>query len=178
MWIKYFGFDIDRVIVAADESQFYPEVVELIKKMKDYGIKMFNITSFLRKDVGAYFKRAGIEKCFEFIVSAEDVSKSKPDPEAYLKALKMLNKNLDSKVKPYNCIVSEDSPEGILSAKTAGFYTIGFLNTFKEEDLWSAGADLVFDKLDISIYNRLKQMKKRPSSKLELLDIFSDFLPD
>jgi len=62
--------------------------------------------------------KTGLLKYFEIIVTCEDVKHQKPEPDAYLKALKELN------VSPENCIVFEDSEVGIRSAKAAGIKNI------------------------------------------------------
>lgn len=164
-----------KQLLKKNPLKFYPGIKELIRAMSKEKI-LFDVTGSNKDDINAIFRKGGIDKCFDVIVTSEDVNKPKPSPEPYLKAFEYLKKK--NQIKPYECIVTEDAPDGILSAKGAGFYTIGVTNTSKEEDLWSAGADLVFDKLDINIYDRLIQIEKRPTSKLELLDLFSDFLPN
>lgn len=59
----------------------------------------------------------------EVLISAEDVVKSKPDPEPYLFAAMMLG------VKPAKCIVIEDAPAGIQSGRDAGMHVIGVLSS-------------------------------------------------
>ena len=55
-----------------------------------------------------------LRKYFDAIVSADDVTKSKPDPETFLKCAELLN------VEPKDCLVFEDSPKGTESALQAG----------------------------------------------------------
>jgi HAD superfamily hydrolase (TIGR01509 family) len=62
--------------------------------------------------------KTGLSEYFEVIITCEDVKNQKPEPDAYLKALKELN------VSPENCIVFEDSELGIKSAKAAGIKNI------------------------------------------------------
>ena len=59
-----------------------------------------------------------LRKYFSAIVSADDVSHSKPDPETYLKCADAL------KVKPEDCIVFEDAPKGVESAQNAGMRSV------------------------------------------------------
>ena len=63
------------------------------------------------------------------IISADDVSKGKPDPETYLRACSRLG------VKPEYCIVLEDAPNGIQSAKAAGCKCIAIKNPDQKVDL-------------------------------------------
>jgi beta-phosphoglucomutase len=59
-----------------------------------------------------------IRKYFSAIVSADDVSRSKPDPETYLKCAEAL------RVLPADCIVFEDAPKGVESARNAGMRSV------------------------------------------------------
>ncbi len=65
---------------------------------------------------------------FEAIVSADDVTKSKPDPETFLKAAALLN------VDPSTCIVFEDAPKGVECARNAGMKTVVITSTHPEKD--------------------------------------------
>jgi beta-phosphoglucomutase-like phosphatase (HAD superfamily) len=58
------------------------------------------------------------ETLFEIIVSGEDVTKKKPDPEAYLIALERLQ------LPPASCLAFEDSRNGLLAARAAGLRTV------------------------------------------------------
>ncbi|MGF1908261.1 HAD-IA family hydrolase [Vibrio kasasachensis] len=71
------------------------------------------------------------------MICAEDVGKGKPDPEPFLAAVDAL------KVPAKKCVVFEDSPAGIKSAKAAGCYTIALMTSHKADEL--ADADLIID---------------------------------
>lgn len=159
--------EIFEQLMTESPPKFYLGVTGSIKKLKKYGIRLFDVTGSLRHEAETHFKRGGIENCFEFTIASEDVVKRKPDPEAYLKALEMLNHTAE--VKPSDCIVTEDSCEGILSAKNAGFYTIGVTNTTSAKKLWDVGADVVVREVNIRLYERLLQIKNRPKSRLDLV---------
>lgn len=76
------------------------------------------VTSSSRNLLEWIFKFTPIRNHFSTIVTAEDVTHSKPHPEPYLNACRLLN------VKPAECIVIEDSINGVNSAKNAGAMTI------------------------------------------------------
>lgn len=78
-------------------------------------------------------------RIFDDIVAGNNVKKGKPHPEPYLKAAKML------KVNPKECIVVENAPYGIESAKRAGMYCVAVSTSLPKEFL--SGADLVVDRL-------------------------------
>ncbi len=73
-------------------------------------------------------------------LSRHDVSRTKPDPEIYVRATELLN------VEPQNSVAIEDSPPGLSSALDAGLQTIGVTINFTREELSAAG--LVVDSLE------------------------------
>jgi mannitol-1-/sugar-/sorbitol-6-phosphatase len=70
----------------------------------------------------------------ERFVSADDVENGKPHPEAYLKGAEILG------VSPEPCVVVEDAPSGVSSAKSAGMRVIAVATTYREDDLHEADA--------------------------------------
>lgn len=80
------------------------------------------------------------------IVSAEDTSRCKPDPQGYLLALDALRADGRGGVRNLaaaECLVIEDSLAGVISAKSAGMRAVGVSNTYKPHELEGAGADAV-----------------------------------
>lgn len=77
---------------------------------------------------------------FHFILAGDMVSRKKPDPEIYLRALAIAG------IKPDECFVVEDSQKGLQAAKLAGIRAIATTNMFTEnEDL--GAADIVVNRL-------------------------------
>jgi sugar-phosphatase len=68
----------------------------------------------------------------ERFVTAEDVENGKPHPEAYLKGAEILG------ASPETCVVIEDAPAGVQSAKAAGMRVVAVSTTHREEDLQKA----------------------------------------
>jgi sugar-phosphatase len=68
------------------------------------------------------------------LVTADDVVRGKPDPEPYLLGASRLG------IDPANCVVFEDAPSGIASARTAGMGVIGITSTHAAGEL---AADVV-----------------------------------
>jgi beta-phosphoglucomutase-like phosphatase (HAD superfamily) len=64
-------------------------------------------------------RAAGLDGAFDVIVTAEDVARPKPAPDAYLAAAEALG------AQPSACVVLEDSPTGLAAARAAGARTIG-----------------------------------------------------
>jgi beta-phosphoglucomutase-like phosphatase (HAD superfamily) len=77
---------------------------------------------------------------FEFVLAGDIVSKKKPDPEIYLLALEKTG------LKPEECIVIEDSRNGVISAKEAGMYIVATTNIYTEDEDLSE-ADIVVTSL-------------------------------
>ena len=100
-----------------------------------------------RPEIDYVLERAALASLFSVIVSAEDSSAYKPDPFCYNCALAKLNaKRGEAHVMPLRadeCLVIEDSPPGVQSARAAGMRTLGVTNTVTDRALREAGADSV-----------------------------------
>lgn len=79
-----------------------------------------------------------IRKYFSAIVSAVDVTISKPDPETFLSCAKQLG------VLPENCIVFEDSPKGVKAAERAGMKSVVLTTMHPPEDFENNQSILLF----------------------------------
>jgi beta-phosphoglucomutase len=77
-----------------------------------------------------------IRHYFDALISADDVTNSKPDPETYLKCAAALG------VSPENCIVFEDAPKGVESAQNAGMQSV-VLTTMHTAEEFSAYKDII-----------------------------------
>ena len=104
-----------------------------------------------RGEIEHVLKLVSLEVCFPVIVSAEPGLKYKPAPDCYLRALALTNeqRRRDRKlpILDNECLVIEDAPPGIASARAAGMRTIGITNTVSEEKLRTAGANIVTPNL-------------------------------
>ncbi len=92
----------------------------------------------LRSEIRYILGRGGIRKCFPVIVAAEDVRIGKPNPECFRLALKRLNAKLGSSLKPRECLVLEDSLEGIRAAKKAGMQCLALATSHPAKKLKQA----------------------------------------
>ncbi|MEX2607113.1 MAG: HAD family phosphatase [Kiritimatiellia bacterium] len=93
-----------------------------------------------RKDVTPLLEAFGIIDLFQTIVTADDVSISKPDPECYTLAASLLH------TPPGECLAIEDTPGGLHAARGAGCQTLGVTTTHLESQL-RPHADRVVDSL-------------------------------
>jgi beta-phosphoglucomutase-like phosphatase (HAD superfamily) len=83
----------------------------------------------------------GIRDCFAAVVTGDDITRGKPDPEIFRVALARLG------VAPAHGAVIEDAVTGVQAGKAAGACVIGVTNSRSRADLEQAGADLVLDTL-------------------------------
>jgi beta-phosphoglucomutase len=95
----------------------------------------------LRNEIETILTTAGLINQFKAIVSAEDVNRGKPEPEIFLKALAALNQHNNGKaIAAADCIVIEDSKEGVRGARRAGMKVLAVTNSHPAELLNEATA--------------------------------------
>ena len=99
------------------------------------------VTSASIKVVENRFSCTGL-RLDRVMVTSDIVKRGKPDPEPYLLAAELL------KVSPKDCLVFEDAPAGIESAKSAGMRVVGVISTHTKEDL-SRADYLIYNYLDL-----------------------------
>jgi beta-phosphoglucomutase len=95
-----------------------PGLDAFLEKSHQLNIPMALGTASYIRNIDLVLDTLHIRKYFKAIVSAGDVSKSKPDPETFLMAAKKL------KISPANCIVFEDVPKGVEAAANAGMKAV------------------------------------------------------
>jgi HAD superfamily hydrolase (TIGR01509 family) len=96
----------------------------------------------LRHEIETILKTLGLLDHFRAIVAAEDVTQGKPEPEIYLKALAALNARGENgkPIEAADCVVIEDSKEGINGARRAGMKCLAVTNSHPPELLSEATA--------------------------------------
>ena len=87
---------------------------ELLEYFKENGIPCVVATSSVRERAEKFLKRAELLCYFESLTCGDEVKLGKPDPELFETAARKAN------VKPENCVVFEDSENGIIAADRAG----------------------------------------------------------
>ncbi len=125
--------------VILDGVVAYPGVVKLIKFLHASGIPLAICSGALLSDIVPILELLHISSCFDLIVTADDVQKSKPDPESYqLTFQKLSSLHSDKNLTFDNTIVVEDTPAGIKSANGAGLSVIAVTNSYPKENLSAA----------------------------------------
>jgi HAD superfamily hydrolase (TIGR01509 family) len=127
-------------------------VENLIKELYSNGMQLVLASSSANVTIDRVFTRFGLHKYFTHLVSGEDFPNSKPHPAIFLHAAKLSGTSVE------NCVVIEDSTNGILAAKAAGIYCIGYdsINT-KLQDY--SKADFVIRDFSEVNFNRIKNIK-------------------
>ncbi|GAB3899447.1 HAD family hydrolase [Larkinella knui] len=95
---------------------------------------------------------------FDVLLDESKVTRPKPDPAIYQKAMKMLG------VEPHESIIFEDSTTGIRAAKAAGAYVIGLATTESAEELLRIGADEVIRDFTELTPERFQELRSRSVS--------------
>jgi len=85
-----------------------------LSRLRDDGMKMAVCSNSIRKTIELMMELSDLSRHLDLIVSNEDVSKAKPDPEMYLKAMSELG------VQPHETLILEDNEHGIQAARASG----------------------------------------------------------
>ena len=130
-------------LMEEDGLQPIPGVIPFIARLHEAGVPLAIASSSPLTDIHKAVKALDIEKYFSYLVSGESVAHSKPAPDIFLDAAENL------KATPENCVVIEDSRNGVASAHAAGCKCIGFRNLeFPPQDL-SLATVIVTDFSDL-----------------------------
>lgn len=97
-----------------------PGVLDLIEDLHRNGVQLVLASSSAKVTIARVFKRFDLTRYFSHIVSGEDFPKSKPHPAIFEKAAEL------ACVPKEECVVIEDSTNGVKAAKAAGLYCIGY----------------------------------------------------
>ena len=85
-----------------------------LSKLHNEGYKIAVCSNSIRNTIDTMMKKAQLINYIDLIVSNEDVSKAKPDPEMYQKAIRKFD------LEPNECVVVEDNPNGIAAGRASG----------------------------------------------------------
>jgi beta-phosphoglucomutase len=130
------------------EVTIFPGVVRLVAELAQT-LPLAVASGALRHEIETILKTTGMLDRFTAIVSAEDVERGKPEPDIFLKALSALNRHTNGPLAAANCIVIEDSKEGIRGARRAGMKCLAVTNSHPPEFLGEAN-EIVTSLTDVS----------------------------
>ena len=133
------------------EFKLIDGVLDLIKDYIRNGLVLVLASSASMVTINNIFKRFNLDKYFTAKLSGADLHASKPHPEIFIKAAQT------SGFKKDECIVIEDSTNGIKAAKAAGIYCIGFDSIHSKNQDYSK-ADLIVKDLSLIKYDKIKSV--------------------
>lgn len=131
-----------------DKYWLFDGVPEMLKELNEKGYKLALVSGSTRNQIEVVFKNTSLLGVFNCIVSCNDVSLSKPNPEGYILAMKKLN------INPQNCVAVEESTTGIQSAISAGLKVVGIENLGGQDISMS---DIIVRDIN-ELHNKLKEL--------------------
>lgn len=126
-------------------------VEDLIKDLHQNGMELIVASSASKVTIDRVFKRFNLYPYFSHIVSGEDFPKSKPHPAIFEHAASL-------SINPKNqCVVIEDSTNGIQAAHAAGIYCIGYQSVNSKGQDYSLANKVIsyFNEIDAEIISKL-----------------------
>ncbi len=134
-----------------EDLELLEGVRDLIEDLHQNGIQLIVASSASKVTIDRVFTRFGLHDFFTHIVSGEDFPKSKPHPAIFEHAASL------SIAPKQNCIVIEDSTNGVKAAKAAGIFCVGY-NSEHSKDQNLEEADRIinhFNELNATIVKTL-----------------------
>jgi len=109
-----------RYLSEVEQIPIMPGLVDLLEKLQARKYPMAVASSSTPEIIDLILKKTNLKKYFQVIVSAQETGKSKPEPDVFILAAEKLG------IKPDNCLVVEDSPNGIKAAVAAGMTCVAY----------------------------------------------------
>jgi beta-phosphoglucomutase family hydrolase len=123
-------------------------IPEFLRSIKEKGLTTAVASSSDYKLINLILDRLKIAKYFDSVTSGSDVKRGKPSPDVFLLAAERIG------IEPAECLVVEDSENGVKAAKAAGMKALGYINpTSGKQDL--SLADFItddFKKISIDMF--------------------------
>lgn len=128
----------EEAVQMLPDVELYPDVLSTLEQLHDKGHILGLVTTSTRQSLGDLLAKYNLDKLFQVVITADDVSQHKPHPEPLLKAMEILG------AIPELTIMIGDTEKDILSAQSAGidsvlfhspahstFYNVDFLRSHK-----------------------------------------------
>lgn len=144
--------DVTRRLNEFQDSMVFPLLpgaIDFLDSLKEQGIPRALVTSSDTRKMDCLFRQLPqLREKFDVILDASKVTKSKPDPQGYLIAAEALG------AKPEECVVFEDSLNGLKAARASGAKVVALATTYPAEELKGMG-DLIISEWSEMDFNRL-----------------------
>jgi beta-phosphoglucomutase len=157
MLIRWFGKSdpalieerIRRYNVLAADGSTVDEETRAAIRFASARVPVALVSAAARSEIDPVLDATGLRECFALVISQDDVTRGKPDPQPYLLAAERLG------VEPSDLLVLEDTDVGVASAKAAGARVVGLTRTLGAERM--AAADELVERIDLPLVQRLLQ---------------------
>lgn len=126
-----------RMFDEINKAKPFPGIKEIVEILRD-GFKLGLVTGSNRENVEEFIRKYFTDT-FDAVVTEEDTEGKKPEPDPYLDCLERLDLGYDE------CLVIENAPLGIESAKKAGIECWAIASYLDKKVLEEAGADMIFN---------------------------------
>ncbi len=138
---------IDRYVERARDGSTVTEDVRAAVRLAAGRVPVGIVSAATREEIDAVLDAAGLSELFAVVVSSEDVTRGKPDPQPYEVAAERLG------LPAADVIAFEDTEAGVASAKAAGLHVVGVTRTLGAERL--AQADRLVTHIDAAVVAEL-----------------------
>jgi HAD superfamily hydrolase (TIGR01509 family) len=155
MFIRWLGASSDDLIrervrryneLVSDGSTVH-ETVRAAVRWAAERMPVAVVSAALRDEIEPVLAASGLRDLFSLVLSQDDVTRGKPDPQPYLLAAERLG------LSPSELLVFEDTDVGVASAKAAGARVVGLTRTLGAERM--GAADELVDRIDVALLERL-----------------------
>lgn len=128
-----------------DEFDLIPGVKDLIEHYHENGITLILASSATMTTINMVFEKFGLEKYFSGKISGADLKESKPHPEVFLLAAEMAGQPAE------NCMVIEDSTNGILAAHRAEIFCAAYRSPHSKNQDYTLADTVVSDYPELEL---------------------------
>ncbi|WP_370476507.1 HAD family hydrolase [Tamlana flava] len=140
---QFFDSDSDLALING--------VLDLIKSYHENGLTLVLGSSASMDGINLIFERFDLNKYFKAKLSGGDLKQSKPHPEIFIKSVEATG------FRKEECIVIEDSTNGVEAAKAAGIFCVGY-DSFHSKNQDYSKADLVIENFEDIAFSKIKNI--------------------
>jgi HAD superfamily hydrolase (TIGR01509 family) len=133
--------------------------IDLVMRLTEAKIPCAIGSSAMRTNIDLVMKRhLRLRAAFSVLITGENVTNGKPDPQVFLLAAEKLG------LSPSSCVVFEDAPLGVEAGKRAGMSVVALTTSFSRESLENAHPDMIVDSLASVTVQDLVSLARAASS--------------
>lgn len=137
--------------IVMEKLPLFPGIENFLRKMS-WEFTLGIVSMAKREEIDFVLETAGLSSLFQVVISAEKVTKHKPDPECYRIGFREIDQVRIAEghlpMTHQECLVIEDTPAGVRAARAADLPVLAVHNTVSAEQMRDAGAAAVANYLD------------------------------